>query len=314
MIERKRARCGGAARWLLLGLAVVALNESSAQAEPVAAPASAREQDAATSVGLQSPDQRSTRFSAYSLQKHTWSIEAGALGVNGEELYGRLGVGYGFGGGFQVDANLMHWSVGLFDLEARWTFLDTRYIALAASVAGAYGHGDWMWFLAPAAKQILSDTNLVAIPIGLAASAPLTRWLQADLQVEYQYSQLSGTLGNGSSFYATSQLGARQFRLRPGVRFFLSDATAFEVAAKLPLYTQVPAEVESTVSAGNQTQSGSHSAYKEVKFKDAWNLEGGLRSRLRPWLYATVRLHYGRVAKALYGCALYPSFGLEFRL
>jgi hypothetical protein len=288
---------------------------ASARAEPAAVTAPVSEPSAAPRGDLQSPEQRSDRFSAYSLPKNMWSIEGGALGISGQELYGRIGVGYGFGHGFQLDANLLHWSVGLFDLNARWNFLDTRHFALSVSVGGVYGHGDWMWFLTPAGEKLVAGSNLVGFPIGVTASAPLTRWLQLDLPIEYQYSTYYGSLGeSGSSFYAKSQIGVRQFMLRPTARVFVSDATAFEIGVRLPLFTEVPAEGDATVSIGNRTQSGSKAGYVDVKFKDSWSLEGGVRSRLQPWLFATVRLHYGRVARALYGAPLYPSFSLELRL
>jgi hypothetical protein len=302
MSRSSSARFGAAAGWLLLAASLLASTARPVRAEPGATP----EQTAPAFVGLQSPEQRSTRYSAYSLPKNAWSIDAGALGVSGDELYGRIGVAYGLAGRFQLDLNLLHWSAALFGLDARWTFLDTRYLAISASVGVVYGHGAWMWFLAPTAQKIVSDTNLFSVPFGLTASAPLTRWLQIDLRVEYQYSEYFGELGNGAAFYATSQIGARQLMLRPALRFFLSDASALELATKLPLYTKVPIEIEGA--------RASRSSYAEAKFSDGWNVEAGLRSRLQPWLYATVRLHYGRVAKALYGAPLYPSFDLELRL
>jgi hypothetical protein len=301
---------------LLFVLSLVVMNENAARAEPAAAPpAPASEPNAASFGGLQSPEQRSDRFSAYSLPKNMWSIEGAALGVNGQELYGRIGIGYGFGHGIQLDANLLHWSVGLFDLNLRWNFLDTRHFALNASVGAVYGHGAWMWFLGPVAQKVVADSNYVGFPIGVTASAPLTRWLQLDLPIEFQYSTYFGSIGTTeTSFYSKAQLGVRQFMLRPTVRVFVSDATAFELGVKLPVFTQVPVEGDSTLSIGNQTKTSSKSGYADVKFKDSWSLEGGVRSRLQPWLFATVRLHYGRVAKALYGAPLYPSFSLEFRL
>jgi hypothetical protein len=301
---------------LLLGLSLVVLNESMVRAQPAAAPTPpVSEPNAASFEGLQSPEQRSDRNSAYSLPKNMWSIEGGALGVSGQELYGRIGVGYGFGHGIQLDANLLHWSVGLFDLNLRWNFLDTRHFALNASVGGVYGHGAWMWFLGPVAEKVVADSDFVAFPIGVTASAPLTRWLQLDLPIEYQYSTYFGSIGTSqTSFYSKAQLGVRQFTLRPTVRVFVSDATAFELGVKLPLFTQVPVESDSMLAIGNQMKTSSKSGYADVKFKDSWNLEVGVRSRLQPWLFATVRLHYGRVARALYGAPLYPSFSLEFRL
>ena len=43
-------------------------------------------------------------------------------------------------------------------------------------------------------------------------------------------------------------------------------------------------------------------------------MEGGVRSRLVPGLFGSMRLHYGSVSDVLYGSRLYPSFDIEYRL
>ena len=94
-----------------------------------------------------------------------------------------------------------------------------------------------------------------------------------------------------------SILGQRQFFFRPVARWFASDNTALELSAKLPVNTVVALK----------------SSSPEVPFSDTWAVEGGLRSRLVPDVFGSLRLHYGRVSSALYGAQLYPSFELEMR-
>lgn len=295
-------------RLTIVSLLLVALSSDGATAQapaPQSAPPAA--------VDLRSPSERSTRYSAYSLPQGMWGFDLALLGISGDEVYGNIGVARGFGRGFQLDLNLLHWGVALFNASARWSFFEARHFALAADLGLIYAHGDWVWILSDLGQKVASGADLFALPLGLTASAPLTRWLQLDLVTKYQYSAVFGDVGLGESFYAETQFGARQLILRPGARFFVSDATAFELSARLPVYTRVPYQTDSTLDVG-KGYGRSRDGYAKADFSQGWNLEAGVRSRLRPWLFASMRLHYGQVPKRLYGAALYPSFSLEFRL
>src|SRR6185369_17589592 len=98
------------------------------------------------------------------------SFDLSALGVTGDELNGGLGVRRGFGAGFNLELNLAHYAVGLFGIAAQWSFLETKYLALAASVGFTYGHGDWMWIAGPVAKDLLEDADLISVPAAITAS------------------------------------------------------------------------------------------------------------------------------------------------
>jgi hypothetical protein len=232
----------------------------------------------------------------------------------GDELYGLFGGNFGLGKGFQIGLNLVHYATGLFNINARWNFLDLEHVGLGVAVGFDYGHGAWVWVLDSIAQELVQDTDLIAIPISLTASVPLLRWLQVDLPVEYQHAVVFGTLGEGSSFYAEAQIGARQVRFRPGARFFISQDTAFEFGAILPAYTRVPFEGDITGELANQGYERSGSGEASVRFSETWNVEVGLRSSIRPWLFCAIRLDYGPRADILYGALVYPSFSLEFRL
>jgi hypothetical protein len=288
--------------------AAAALLSLLSLARPVAAEAPA------AGVGLQSPEQRSVRYSAYTLPQGMWGFELGALGVTGEELYASLGVRYGFGAGFELNVNAAHYAVGLFNVSARWGFLELERFALAANVDFTYGHGAWIWLVAPAVKDLLEEADIFLVPLGLTASVSIFDWLEADLGVSYRWGTVIGTLGDGDSFYADAQLGARQFLLRPAVRAFVSDATAIELGFDLPVYTWVPYEGELTVEARRKDYEKSGEGGATVPLSEAWKLEVGVRSRITQWLFCTLRLHYGRSNKVLYQTTVNPSLSLEVRL
>lgn len=279
-------------------LTALALTVSVAHARTALAQTAVEPPAAPPPGDLQSPEQVSTRNSAYSLPRNTWAFNVGALGIGGGDAFATLGVGYGFGAGLQATINLAHASVGLMNLGVGWHFLDTRYFDLGARVGVWYGHGKWFWIARGVAKELVSKVDVIQVPLELTASAPLTRFLELDLGVQYAYASLFGSVGDGESIFADAQLAARQFFVQPGARVFLSDATALELAAKLPVFTTVPTERRDI----------------SVPFKSTWSMEGGFRSRFARGLFGTIRLHYGSVADVLYGSRLYPSFELEYRL
>jgi hypothetical protein len=260
---------------------------------------------------LQAPQQRSTRYSAYSLPDAVWSLEAGALGGSAEEAYGVLGVARGFKHGFQLNLNLVHWSAGLFHADVRWNFLERPHFALGADLGFSYAHGAWIWVLGDYARELISDADLIGVPVSLTASAPINRWLQFDLMVEGRYTQMFGTLGRGNTFFAETDIGARQVLIRPTARVYVSDSTALELTAKLAAFNRVPVSIE----PGGDSRFGTpRHGYADVAFSDSWNIELGVRSRIRRWVYATVRIQYGQTSKFIYGASVFPMFGLEFRL
>ncbi|HYQ46628.1 MAG TPA: hypothetical protein VER11_31885 [Polyangiaceae bacterium] len=261
------------------------------------APPAPQKRTADASSDLQSAEQVSTRFSAYTLPTHQWSIAAGALGVGDGDVFALLSVGYGLGARVQLNVNLAHAGVGLLNIGVGWHFIDTRYFDLGIKSGFWYGHGEWFWIADPLAKKILAKIDVVKVPVELTASSMPTRWLELDLALQYNWAKLFGASSDEESLFTKSQIGMVQFFLRPGMRFFISDNTALELFAKLPFYTAVP------IGERNPT----------VPFKDTWWLEGGLRSRLARGLYGNIRLNYASISDVLYGARLYPAFEVEVR-
>jgi hypothetical protein len=279
-----------------------------AAADPPAPPAKnpAPASDAPTG-DLTNPRQRDLRNTAYSLPQGLWAVEVGALGSGGGETYAKLGVGYGLGAGVELDVNVAHVSVGVANLAARWNFLDTRYLALGVGAGVWYGHGEWMWFLTGTAKSLVSKIDVFHVPLRVSASSLVLPWLGLDLTAQYSYANLYGNVVDRDSLFVESGLGIRQFFLRPAVRFYVADRVELDLASDLPLYSAVP--VETTGAQGNQHEH----TFENIPFSDVWSAEAAVRSRFAAGVFGNVRLHYGKVAKALYGAPLFPSFEVEFR-
>ena len=141
----------------------------------------------------------------------------------------------------------------------------------------------------------------------LAASAPVTPWLQLDLDFGYRYGEVFGTVSNDRALFLNAQLGVRQVITRAGARFFITNTTEIDLSSNLPPYTAVPLE-----ATGRRDTE--RSSYRTVPFADAWSLELGGRSRFSRRFFGSFRLHYGEVSRSLYGAPLYPSFDVELRI
>lgn len=264
---------------------------------------------------LQAPEHRSTRLSAYSLPAGMWGFDVAMLGSSQDELFGRLGVARGFRHGIQIDCNFLYWTTAILQANVRWTFVERPRFAIAVELGVLYAHGAWVWVLGDVAQDVVSDSDLVSIPVSAIASVPLNRWLQFDLTVQYRHGELYGALlEGGRSLEVETQLGVRQLVFRPTARFYLTSRTALEFGTRLPAFTRIPVSADATLDTPNNSFSKQRSDYEDVAFSDGWGLEFGVRSRLKSWLYATLRLQYGQVAKQVYGSAVFPSFGMEFRL
>jgi len=290
------------ARFAAFACAGCLLASRPARAEPesVVGPVSELPVEAS---GLQNAKSRDTRNSAYSLPQNTWGFDVGALGMGAGDAYAKLGVAYGFGAGLEAQVNLAHSSFGLLNVAGFWQFIDAKNFALAARVAFWYARGEWFWIAQGPAKDLIRGLDAIGLPVLVAASAPLTPWLQLDLDVGYTHAEVFGTIGDEDNLFIDAQLGVRQALIRPGVRFFLTSATELDVSSNLPPYTAAPFESERI-----------EERFRTVPFSETWSAEVGIRSRFAAGLFGTIRLHYGEIARGLYGARLYPSFDVELRI
>lgn len=279
----------------LFGLGTAPAAAQLPSAELASAPDVARSAPA----DLRDPAQADLRHSAYALPRGMWGLSISALGIGGGDAFAKLGVSRGFGAGFAADLNLAHLGVGLLNLSAAWHFLDTRHLDLGLRGGIWYGHGDWFWTAEGLTKRIVSDLDVLNVPLALTGSVPIGSFAQLDLTVQYTYALLYGASATSDerSPYTDSELATRQFFFRPGARVFVSDNTAVQLSVKLPVQSELALEDAAT----------------ELSFADTWSFEAGIRSRFGPGIFGGLRLQYGEVSDVLYGAALFPSFEIEMR-
>ena len=283
-----------------LALALSAFGAFPAAAQsPPPAPAAPPAPAPASLGDLQSPEQADTRYSAYSLPRGVWGLDVGALGSGGGDAYAKLGLSRGFGSGIEASVNLAHAGVGLFNLTGSWHFVDTRYFDLGFRAGVWYGHGEWFWTAERLTERVVSQLDVVNVPLSLTGSVPITRGVQLDLVMQYSYAQMfgSGSSTRERSPFSDAEFDLEQFFFRPVARWFISDNTALGISAKLPLSSRVALK----------------NSAPELSFSETWSLEGGLRSRFSRVFYGNIRLHYGEPVNVLYGAYIYPSFELEMR-
>ena len=163
-------------------------------------------------------------------------------------------------------------------MSGAWQFIDTRDFDLGLRTGIWYGRGEWFWTAQGLAERVVSRIDVLNVPVALTASVPITRWAQLDLGVQYTFSQVygSGASTRERSPFSDAEFATRQFFFRPVARAFVSDNTALQLSAKLP--------VKSELAFENSTP--------ELSFADTWSMEGGLRSRFAPDFFGNIRLYY----------------------
>ncbi len=227
--------------------------------------------------------------------------------MGGGDGYAKLGVAYGLGAGVEVKTNLAHFGIGLMNFAAYWQFLDTPHLSLAARGGVWYGKGKWLWILTEAGTELVGDLSVLNVPLVLASSIPISKRLQFDFDVQYTYADVFGSVTANGSLLREAPFGVRSFGVRPGIRIFLTDSTEFDVSSDLPIYS-------ARTYLRPQADSGDDQEFKTIPFSQAWAAEFGFRSRLSQAVFGSVKFHYSKVARGLYGASFFPSFDLEFRL
>ena len=270
-------------------------------------------QTPASACDFDDPKQRTLRGTAYALDKRQWSTEAELLGVSTDDLFGRIGLGYGFGKGVQLDTNVAHIAVGLLNLDLKWNFLDLPHFGMSASVGVIWGHGEWIWILSGLEQRIVANTEIVVLPLSLWASSHLLEWLQVDLGVRYTHSQVFGDFESDSTL-VDGEIGVRQLSMHPSVRFYILEALELFVGARLPLYSAIPGAGEANTSLGEGVYGGARTGtLDKLPFSQQFQLQLGARSAMAETTFVTARIHYGKTVQSLYGSAFYPAFGVEHR-
>lgn len=257
------------------------------------------------------PESRSTRSTAYALPRGTVSVSTSLLGVTTNELYGSLGVAFGLGAGVQLGANLAHLGAGLFNLGAKWQFLDQKLLSLSVAFSPAYAHGDWIWVAA--AENLVAGFDVWAFPVELSASSRPNDWLELDLTAAYTDIEIVGDI-DSDSLVLDAQLAQRQFHLRPRVWVHLLERSSLFAEATLPLFTSIPVAGEATVVVGDGVVVGGTSGGRRVlDLGETYVLSLGARSMINRHFYVDIQANFGPRIDRIYGTFLAPRVSFEAR-
>lgn len=309
-MSRSFTRSRGFAGVLSLG-AFLASGSALAQ-EPAASASPEPASPPEAEPDIQSLRARPRQGTAYALQGRQLAVTGDAMGTNGNDIFGSLGVQYGFGHGFELGSNLLHMTVGLINLSLKWNYLEIGSWAFSAEFAPTWGHGDWIW-IAEDKYGIVGDTNIFILPFVATTSWQATNWFGADLGLSFVDSEILGD-ANGESLIFNANLALRRFSVNPQVRFNFHKRMTAYVSAQLPVWASLPGSVEAEVElepgvvVGGQT-SGS----RTVPFDELYQVTVGARSMVGDEVFLSFALSYSAVAKTLYGSSISPRWGFEMR-
>ncbi len=292
----------------------LAQSESSGAASGGVNPASAKSTLTTSALPPSIKDKRSRvrRDTAYTLAPRQWAASTGILGMGVNEIYGSLGLSYGFEHGLQLGANLLHLGAGVVNAQIKWNFIERGPWALSVGFSPLWLHGAWVWVL-PDEGVNLGNIDVVVLPLTVTGSWQAFEHLEFDLQTRYAHSELFGDLSSSSLIF-DAQMGLRQFSVTPTVRFHIQKKASVFFRAKLPLWSQMPGSVEAEfqlrpgVSVGGRSE-GTFSP----KFSSLYLLSLGARSRIVENTFIEFALNYGGAAETFYGSAIYPELNAEFR-
>lgn len=259
------------------------------------------------------PEERTRVDTAYTLAPGQFALEVGVLGLGDDEVFSQIGLSYALPFNIEISANLAHAGVGIVNLQTKWNFIDTKHFALAARMGVVWVNGEWVWILPPVNRAAINEIDAVMLPVGVVASAPVTDWFQADLDVGYTHAEVFGEV-DGNRIYADLKLGARQFSLQPSIRFFFLEAAEFYMTAFIAPYTGVPGNAETQVTLMPGVYAGAQSGgFVTRPIEDTFRLKWGVRSAISKTFFVNFALQWAEAAQTLYGTRLSPAFDIEFR-
>lgn len=257
---------------------------------------------------------RDTQGSAYALPTNTWGVDVGLLGSGINDLYANVGVNYGIKYGLQAGINLAHLSSGLINLNLKWNFWERGPFALAVRFSPTWIHGDWVWVLRiRPGPDVISSVDALVLSSSAVASYRPFEMFQFDLGARYTGSRVYGDLSS-ESVLLDAQLAAQQFAFEPKARLYWGDGFTLTLGARLPVWTRIPGSVDAEIELGDGVIAGGSSGGElSPKFKDVYQISLDARAMVKDGTFVNLGLSYGNINKQVYGAALYPQMGLEFR-
>ena len=259
------------------------------------------------------PDERPTEDTPYTLGAHQKQLYVGAFGTHLETVLATLGIAYAPFKIWQIEANLLHFGAGVFNISTKVTLVDLKHFGLGLSVGFFWAHGKWLWVLPDWQRKLMQGIDIFLIPIRLIAGVNLHRRVRLDLVVAYDHVESTGYY-SGSRVFFDGYLGARQVFLRPVLRLFLIDRIDLHVSGKLPMWAQVNTTLDSKVTINPGLEGGVRSAgRKNLSPLFYWMVSLGMEAEVVRYFYLGLEMSIGPYTQTVYSRQLSIGFDLKWR-
>ncbi len=259
------------------------------------------------------PSERETEDTPYTLGAGQKRLYFGAFGTHMETTLAALGIAYAPFRFWQIEANLLHFGAGVFNLNTKFTLVDIKRFGLGVSLGFFWVHGKWLWVLPDWQRELVQGIDIFVIPLCLTAGVDLHRMVHFDLVIGYDHVESTGYY-SGPRVFLDGYLGARQIFLRPVLRLYLIDRLSLSVSGKLPMWGQVSSEVDSKVTITPGLEGGIRSANRvNLDPLFYWLVAVGLKAEVVKSFYLGFEASIGPYAEKLYHRQLSIGFDLEWR-
>ena len=207
-----------------------------------------------TTTNFQSPDQRLTDLSAYTLPAWEMRTGLGLVGTTIDTVGASIPFEVGFPGGVQLGTNVAHDIGAVPNLKLKWNALDVPYFGLGLQAGVMWSNPSLMYYLPPDIQDDYGDVDVILIPAKLSASFPILSWFDVHFDIGYQHSEIVG--GVETEVDGGGSLAYREVFLEPRVGFYPWGKCALVLGAYVPVWAKAnvslsgETEIEPGVYAG----------------------------------------------------------------
>jgi hypothetical protein len=212
---------------------------------------------AGCATDLQSPRHRNVKTSAHTLEKGDWEIRAGFLNPHVDDLMAAISVRHSPKENLDLEMNLIHTALGLYNLNAKYRFHERGNKALSLKIGVKWFNPDYSLLLPPTLKSTFSGTNLIMIPVELVGSMKISPKFQVNIGVGYIHTVVLAKV----AFLSTEGgFGMREAYGRVNLYYYPAKSVALFAEVQLPVYQGVYSDVSVETEIGPGVVLGTQSA------------------------------------------------------
>jgi len=238
-------------------------------------------------------------------------VRLGVLSPDPDDLIGSISLRYSPKENLDLETNLLHAFIGLYNLSGKYRFYESKEKQRAVSIKAGV-----KWFapkysliLPKAVSDVFAEANILILPIEVTASQTVFKRIQVNVGLGYSHSVvLPGSVYSAS---VKGGFGSREAYARADVNYFLGQNFVVFFGAHQPLYqgiftdAAIETEVAPGISVGTQTSEWVEGEKRSLFF-------GGFEAL---FLYTHFRMTVGYPMKLFteYAPSPFASFELFWR-